>query len=367
MGANAILLTYQARIVALHAAASQLRLGQMIALAIMTAAIVATLVLGFLSIARHTIRLPASLIPAPLAIYAGIICKRRNSGLLQALRLKTYYERGINRLEGRWASSGATGEEFARPGHCYSMDLHVLGKGSLFELLCTCGTEAGRRRLADYLLDAPNLEEAKRRQEAVQELQDKTELREKVNLLGCAPSQEPAWSEIMEWLESPVTPVHSYVRALAFLMSISIAVLLLAGFDSVIAWSHLAPWIGGILLLNAIWGLMYRTRLLNSLRAIRAVGLEASVLRQGLSLLREQTFHSALLSQLVHSAGEHNPPVRIRKLERLTRTLEERNKEWFYAISRALLIGTQVFWAIEKWRVQYARSPARMAARLGRV
>lgn len=48
MGVNASLLEYQARVVALHAAASQLRLGQMIALIAMSAAIVATLVIGFL-------------------------------------------------------------------------------------------------------------------------------------------------------------------------------------------------------------------------------------------------------------------------------------------------------------------------------
>ncbi len=36
--------------------------------------------------------------------------------------------------------------------------------------------------------------------------------------------------------------------------------------------------------------------------------------------------------------------------------LFERNKEWFYAISRALLVGTQVFWGIEEWRSKYSEA-----------
>ncbi len=112
------------------------------------------------------------------------------------------------------------------------------------------------------------------------------------------------------------------------------------------------PWIVGLLALNTAFGLVYRTALLNSIPAIRAVAAEVNVLREGLSLMRVQKFDSPLLTQLAASSAELDAPRRIRKLERLTGALIERDKEWFYGISRALLIGTQVFLAIERWRAE---------------
>jgi|GEM_PF-3261955 len=314
MGMSAIALEYQARIIALHATASQLRLGQMIALAAVSVAIVAILVLAFLSIAKRAVALPCALLPLPLAIYSGRICKKRNSALLQTLRLETYYQCGVDRLEGRWAGAGVSGEEFAEVSHFYGEGLHVFGEGSLYELLCTCRTEVGRRQLANYLLDIPSLETAMRRQEAVQELRNKSELREQMNLLGDFSFQQSTWRTIVEWLESPVVRIHPAFRALAFGTSISLAVVLLLGSASVFTWSSLVPWIGALLLLNGALGVLFRTRLSRSLEAIRSVGLEIGVLRQGLSLMQAQKFRSALLTQLVESATESDSPACVRKL-----------------------------------------------------
>ncbi len=52
------MLKYQARLVALHATASQLRLGQMVALGVMVLAVLAIILLAFFSIAKHSVRLP---------------------------------------------------------------------------------------------------------------------------------------------------------------------------------------------------------------------------------------------------------------------------------------------------------------------
>jgi hypothetical protein len=110
---------------------------------------------------------------------------RRNKALLQTLRLESFYQRGVERMEGRWVGSGTGGDEFAADeDHPYARDLHVLGAGSLFELLCTCRTEVGRRHLAQYFLTTPTVEEARRRQEAVQELRHNVTLCEQLHLLG---------------------------------------------------------------------------------------------------------------------------------------------------------------------------------------
>lgn len=356
MDLGTILVGYQSRIVELHAAAAQLRLGQMIALAVMIVALVTMLLLGFLAITRHALPLATALIPVPLVIYSGRICKHRNTALLGTLRLKAYYERGVDRLHGRWHGSGPSGEEFARPGHCYQKDLDVIGDGSLFQLLCTCRTQIGRRRLAEYLLETPKLAEILERQLAVRELQNETLLREQINLLGEFSFQEANWGTSVEWLESPLTPVFAGLQLVAIGSSGSLAILLLLGFSSVVAWGHLAFSVGALLLLNAAIGAFYRTRVLNSLGAIRSIALELGVLRKGLEVLQSQHFKSPLLARLLECASQNNPSAHLRKLERLTNIMSERDKEWFYVFSRALLIGTQTFLLIERWRIQHGQS-----------
>jgi hypothetical protein len=217
----AILLGYQERIGSLQATAAQLRYGQMIAIAIMATAFLAMGVLAYLAIARHAVSLPASLIPLPLAIYAGKTGRSRNKALLNGLRLQEFYQRGVDRLEGRWAGSGSGGEEFLPPGHLYAQDLSVLGEGSLFELLCTCRTEVGRRHLAQSLLLSPSFAETRRRQEAVRELQDNRELREQLHLLGEYSFQQSNWATITEWLDGPVIPARPWLRVSALALSIS--------------------------------------------------------------------------------------------------------------------------------------------------
>jgi hypothetical protein len=164
----------------------------------------------------------------------------------------------------------------------------VFGDGSLFELLCTCRTEIGRRCLANYLLDAPVLEEVKERQAAVQELRSRTDLRERIGLLGEFDFEESKWETFVEWLESPRVSVHAAFRVAAFVTSVVLGVLLLLGFSSAFSWPQLIFWIGLLLGVHSLAGLFYRSRVLGSLYATGSVGLEIGVVGQGLKLLQSE-------------------------------------------------------------------------------
>src|ERR1035438_4775656 len=129
-------------------------------------------------------------------------------------RLKRFYDRAVQRVKGNWAGSGVTGEEFSDPGHVYATDLHVFGEGSLFELLCTVRTSIGRRGLANYLLQAPDLEETLLRQEAVHELRGRTELRESIATLGEFEFQESQQDTFEEWLGSSRLSVARLLRVM---------------------------------------------------------------------------------------------------------------------------------------------------------
>ncbi len=356
MSVNPIPLSYQARLVELHAAASQLRLGQVIAFGVMILAVLAIIVLAFFSIARRRVHLPWVFVPVPVAFYSGIISKRRNSSLLRKLRVTSYYERGLDRLSGHWAGSGIDGEEFVPVDHSYAKDLHLFGKGSLFELLCTCRTQVGRHRLADYLLKPSTVGEVNRRQQAIAELQDKARLREEIEALGEYSFQQSSWETITNWLDTPIHSIKRSLRILILMTSTLFGAITYLGWDGDITWKTAIPYMTGLLLSHACVGLIFRRRLMASSGAIRSIGSQLGVLRQGLALLQSERFESPLLADLVEASKQGDPVAQLRKLGRLTEAFVQRDKEWFYLCSRALLIGTQVYLAIERWRLVHGNS-----------
>src|SRR5581483_6254805 len=98
--------------------------------------------------------LPAAwaLVPAAVVLVARIVHLRYASAAEVLEAGVRHYERGLARLEDRWAGQGREGREFEDPKHPYAGDLDLFGRGSLFELLCTVRTRAGEKSLATWLL-----------------------------------------------------------------------------------------------------------------------------------------------------------------------------------------------------------------------
>jgi hypothetical protein len=90
------------------------------------------------------------------------------------------YRKGLMRLENRWVGTGDKGEQFYDPRHLYARDLDILGRGSLYELLCTCRTRMGKTCLAEWLLAPATLSTIEERQTAIRELREKVEFREEL-------------------------------------------------------------------------------------------------------------------------------------------------------------------------------------------
>ena len=84
-----------------------------------------------------------------------------------AERSVRFYDRGIARIEDRWAGTGESGEGFNDPHHVYAADLDLFGNGSLFQLLSTARTRMGEERLAHWLLSPSTAMEITKRQAAI--------------------------------------------------------------------------------------------------------------------------------------------------------------------------------------------------------
>jgi hypothetical protein len=277
---------------------------------------------------------------------------RLRASALQLAHLSTFYERGLDRLNGAWQCKGNDGTEFARPHHLYQEDLAILGTGSLFELLCTTRSQVGAERLASYLLDSQTLHESKARQEAVRELKGATKLREQIASLGQNQSQGCDGTRLREWLRLPTIEARGGV-VLALLASSSICfVACLLYLGQFLLLSQVLPWIFPLLLVQAVIGLIYTRRVRAHLKILLPLTNELVVLRQAMALIQSQQFSSPKLRSLVKSIAGGHAYRNVSKIERWARAVELRAKDFFYVPSLLLALGTQLIFAVDRWRTK---------------
>ncbi|HVX67439.1 MAG TPA: hypothetical protein VHA11_12590 [Bryobacteraceae bacterium] len=349
--AHEVLLQYESRMGELQAGLDQARLHGALAAVALGMALGLFLIFGLLAIRRQASVLLPSL-PVPLLAASARRFRKNRQSQFRMGRLRRFYARAVQRVQGNWAGHGVSGEEFADSAHRYASDLNVFGEGSLFELLCTARTAIGRRGLAKYLLETPAVGETLLRQEAVRELRDQADLRERVALLGEFEFVESRWETFAEWLGFPAAAFPGPLRAAALTSSTLVAGTVVGGIAGLFPWMSVAAWIAPLLAFHAAVGIAFRSRVRRMLAWLGPVSAETSILRQGLILLEEQRFRCPKLRQLADRVRNSAQPVR--KLDRLLRVLSERNKEMFYGPSLLLLGATQLCMAIERWRIEHA-------------
>ncbi len=135
----------------------------------------------------------------PLVMAHGRVMTRRR----RAERVAAFHEKGIARVEGRWAGAGSTGLRFLDEEHPYAADLDLFGVGSLFERLCAARTAGGEATLASWLLHPAQPGEVASRHEAVREIRDKLDFREDLALLGDDVRTDVRADTLAEWGASP--------------------------------------------------------------------------------------------------------------------------------------------------------------------
>ncbi len=350
------LLEYQARLDQLDSALAGARSGHAWALMWLAVSLVMVAALAWMAMER---RIPVwnALVSFPLAAvtvrrYAGNRGER-----LQLSRRRSFYERGCERIEGRWAGKGFSGTEFEVPGHPYARDLNLFGTGSIFELLCTARTSMGRERLAGYLLDASDTDESFARQEAVRELSGQTGLREKIALLANYDFRDAAGEPFAEWLDGQAVPVNTWVRVVAFTNSAVLAGLALYAYLimplTAGSWLRVSPGLAALVAVNTGVAMFYRKRAREPLAAASRVGFEVGILREGVELLHAQQFASGKLQSIQREAGPIHAGLRLRRLERLTVALRDCDKEGLSLFASILAARTQLWFAIERWRLDY--------------
>ena len=281
-----------------------------------------------------------------------------------AARAIVFYERGLARLEDRWAGTGEPGERFRDDRHSYANDLDLFGRASLFELLSLARTRAGEDTLAGWLKAPATVPEIAARQEAIAELTTELDLREALSNAGTDVRAGIHTEALVAWAEGPTVLSPPWMRWAAMLMTVivivTMAVWLRTGESTpiliVLALQSLAMW-------------AYRHPIERALGAADGPARDLDILSHLLQHLEDRRFSAPRLASLRDELRSHGVTGSrlIRALHRLVEMHDWQHNLIFFALSLPFLWGTHLAWAIEAWRSANGRYIRRWLAAVGEI
>jgi hypothetical protein len=286
---------------------------------------------------------------SPVILFLTVVYVHRRVVYASKLvkRAIAFYERGIARLEDRWAGTGDTGDEFKDPLHLYAEDLDILGPGSLFQLLSTVRTKIGSQTLAQWLLTPAGIQEIQNRQLAVAELKDKLDLREDLAVVGENKRIEANPESLSRWSrEESGLPKGGWWATVLGLISVAAFIY---GFKA-----HWTPFVI-TLLINGGITYYFSQRFEKVLASVSETHRNLDSLSALLKRLEAEKFTSPQLQQLhalLITSGQP-PSTSIKRLNTLA-DLDDSRHNWFVRLMDIpLLYSLQLAFALEHWRRKY--------------
>ncbi len=291
--------------------------------------------------------------PALLAAFPAWFLLRRMNRIQKRTRklgrLCAFCESALARQKHEWMDEPSTGEEYADASHLYASDLDLFGRGSLFQLLCPVRTGTGRDALARWLKELATGEDAEARRQAVEELRDRTDLRESIAAAGAESSSDCRTESFSNWLESPPQRFPGWARPAAFLLSLGIPLFVVFASTRVIPPSSFALFAPVWLALAGGFSLAFHKRVNAVIGEIGMPSVDLSILSEKLGILERQTFSSPKLRALSETVRPGTSD-QVSHLKKTIRRLEF-GQTYFEPIGRFFLLwDAQFAILIERWR-----------------
>ena len=302
---------------------------------------------------------------APAAVFAALVVihERLLAVLERRRRSVRYFEKGLARLAGSWPGTGETGDRYVDPAHPYAQDLDLFGKGSLFELLSTARTHIGEDTLARWLLTPADPETVRARQQAVEELRPRIDLREDLAVLaeeartGIDPASLAAWGESAPMLRD---------RRLRLKIAAATALGAVGAICLIAVLVHMA----GVLPLNEVQAAVARDLFLVAIAvngwflhrhrgefaavagAVEEAAHELRLLSEVLVRLERERFHSPMLAALESDLRSEGvpPSARIARLNKLMDYLDSRDHALVRVAEIFILWTPHLALKLEEWR-----------------
>ena len=287
---------------------------------------------------------------ALVAVHARVL--QRNERAARARRL---YERGLDRLEGRWAGSGPDGARFLAD-HAYARDLDLFGHGSLFQLLDTARTEAGQDTLADWLRRPAAIEEILARQAAVVELAPQVEFREALAVIA-AEAQVGRTSALDRWAAMSPVGLSLALGTLFAAFGVVTAMLVTAALMGRVPRSVVLAWLVAEIAVAVRW----RRPVADVVHRIDTASDDLGLFRELLETIESGAFVAPWLAAL-HArlvSGGVRPSRHIARLQAFVSLLDQyQHNPYFRVIGTPLLVGGVLAVAIDRWQTAHGRALA---------
>jgi hypothetical protein len=156
----------------------------------------------------------------PLALFVALVLAHNKVARRRIIaeRSVEYYQRGLTRLNDKWQGNGIPGTSYLSLAPLFGTDLDLFGTGSLYELLCSARTSAGRKLLALWLSESASVDEIRERQKAVSDLTVNSAVREALWQCGVTTKRPVDTSVLVDWGDTPAIVVSVLQRVLASLL-----------------------------------------------------------------------------------------------------------------------------------------------------
>ncbi len=292
----------------------------------------------------------ALVIPAGAFVIEKISRGRRE--VMKLVVLRDYYERGVARLGLDWNALDS-GTEFQDANHLYAPDLDLFGRASLFQILCSARTQAGRETLARWMKEPAGPEEVLARREAIAELLPRQDLREKIAAAGKLHFSNCDTQTFRTWVTERASqqPFPRWLPFAGVLLVLALFVPPVLYGTGNLALKQMWQGVVAVLAIEGVFALFFRERVRFILQSVGPLSVEIPLLCELLSLIEAEHFSSPKLVQLANRLKSDGPAAsrEMRNLSRLISLLKERDNEFFTYPSFCLLWGTQLSAAIDRW------------------
>ena len=334
------------------------KLGYVRLAVVLAAALLAVLALGWQAISILWTLAPAALFAALLVAHDRVL-----KDLERRRRAAAFFEKALARLDGKWAGAGEPGDRYLTADHPYAADLDIFGKGSLFELLSTARTHIGEETLARWLMSPARPETVRARNQAVDELRPRLDLREDLAVVGEEARTGVDSVSLAAWGETPAAMANPNLRLIMWLLT----VLGVIGFAALAVWTialggflHLSPGLDHsardvaavVLLVNLLFLHRHKAATTAVIARVEEAAHELALLSEVLFRLEREQFQSPLLAKLrqsLDSSGE--PPSRhIARLNKLVERLDSRDNVAVRVLEPFILWTMHTAAGVENWQ-----------------
>lgn len=315
--------------------------------------IVAGLGLAWFSLIKNTVSdywmiLPVTVYGA-LAVWHELVIRART----RTERAAAFYERGLSRIEDRWAGTGDAGERFRDAKHIYAEDLDLFATGGLFQLLCSARTAMGEEWLARWLLAPSTVAAIHERHELIAELREKIGLREDVALKGEGLRAELNPAGLAAWAEGTAEPANPFVRGL-------VAALAIACVATIVAWAVTGEVLPFLIALLVNLGVYARLKKQTdaAMKGFQCNEDGLTLFTEILTRIESEPFSSARLRHLqeeLKAGGTERASHAMRRLARMVTWIDARDSYFMRLIELPVLYSLQLGFIAEAWRRRWGR------------